>query len=154
MSYSVFREGICQGSVCTRVHFSGCITCRGFPVVSVVGILVPQGRNTVLVRQGFFDKQSCFRVIYLVSLQFLSVETCGCGAYLPFQCIVVGLDKRISCFCCGYAEQSGFFGADLCGSSLFLSAIRVDGLQKVSSLKSNRSLENDSKTISMTDLIW
>ena len=132
VSYSVFREGICQGSVCTRVHFSGCITCRGFPVVSVVGILVPQGRNTVLVRQGFFDKQSCFRVIYLVSLQFLSVETCGCGAYLPFQCIVVGLDKRISCFCCGYAEQSGFFGAAPCGCGLFLSAVRIGGLQKVS----------------------
>ena len=92
--------------------------------------------------------------IYLVSLQFLSVETCGRGAYLPFQGIVVGLDDWLSGFCHGYTEQSGFFGADLCGSSLFLSAIRVDGLQKVSSLKSNRSLENDSKTISMTDLIW
>ena len=53
----------------------------------------------------------------------------------------------LSCFCYGYTEQSGFFGADLCGSGLFLSAIRVDGLQKVSPLKSNRSLENDSKTI-------
>ena len=96
---------------------------------------------------------SCFRVIYLVSLQFLSVETCGRGAYLPFQGIVVGLDDWLSGFCHGYTEQSGFFGADLCGSSLFLSAIRVDGLQKLSSLKSNRSLENDSKNISMTDLI-
>ena len=154
MSYSVFREGICQGSVCTRVHFSGCITCRGFPVVSVVGISVPQGRSTFLVRQGFSDKQSRFRVIYLVCLQFLSIETCGCGTYLPFQCIVVGLDEWLSGFSYGYIEQSGFFGAAPCGCGLFLSAVRIGGLQKVSPLKSNRSLENDSKTISMTDLVW
>ena len=132
MSYPVFCEGICQGSVCTRVHFSGCITCRGLPVVAVVGISVPQGRNTVLVRQGFSDKQSRFRVIYLVRLQFLSVETCGCGTYLPFQGIVVGLDEWLSGFCYGYTEQSGFFGATPCGYGLFLSAVRVCGRQKVS----------------------
>lgn len=44
-------------------------------------------------------------------------------------------------------------GAAPCGYGLFISAIRVGGLQKVSPLKSNRSVENSSKTISMTDLV-